>query len=141
MADNKELGSIMRYGVVSAYDAKRHMARVQFPDKDNLVSAWLPVVVPNSLKNHDELHLDINEHVVCMITGNGIEAGAVLGAIYDDTNNPPEGSQDIRKVTFSDGTEILYNRATHELNINCVGDINIHAGGNINITGARIDLN
>ncbi len=131
----------MRYGVVSDYDAKRHMARIKFPDKDNLVSGWLPVVIPNSLKNHDELHLDINEHVVCIMTGNGIEAGAVIGSIYDDTNKPPEGNQNIRKITFSDGTEIFYNRENHELKINCVGDIELHADGHMKISAARIDLN
>lgn len=131
----------MRYGVVSDYDAKRHMARIKFPDKDNLVSGWLPVVIPNSLKNHDELHLDINEHVVCIMTGNGIEAGAVIGSIYDDTNKPPEGNQNIRKITFSDGTEIFYNREKHKLKINCVGDIELHADGHMKISAARIDLN
>lgn len=130
----------MRYGVVSDYDAKRHMARIKFPDKDNLVSGWLPVVIPNSLKNHDELHLDINEHVVCIMTGNGIEAGAVIGSIYDDTNKPPEGNQNIRKITFSDGTEIFYNREKHELKINCVGDIELHADGHMKISAVRIDL-
>ena len=57
---NTENGAIARFGYVSAYDAQRHMARIQFPDKENLVSSWLPVVIPNSKKNHDELHLDFS---------------------------------------------------------------------------------
>ena len=56
---NTEAGAHDRLGYVSAYDAKRHMARIQFPDKDDLVSAWLPVAVSNSKKNRDECHLDI----------------------------------------------------------------------------------
>ena len=141
MSVNSESGSIARFGYVSAYDAKKHMARVIFPDKDNLVSDWLPVVIPNSKENHDELHLDINEHVFCIMLGNGLEAGAVIGAVYDDKNKPPEGDKDTRKITFADGTEILYNRKAHELKINCVGNITIHADGNMNISAARIDLN
>ena len=138
---NLEAGAIGRFGYVSDYDPKGHMARIIFPDKGNLVSSWLPVLVPNSKENHDELHLDVNEHVFCLMLGNGLEAGAVIGAIYDNKNNPPEGVQNIRKITFQDGTEILYDRKNHELKINCVGNITIHADGNMKISAARIDLN
>ena len=146
---NTENGAIARFGYVSAYDAQRHMARIQFPDKENLVLSWLPVVIPNSKKNHDELHLDIKEHVVCLMLGNGLEAGVVIGAVYDDENKPPTGDQDTRKITFNDGTEISYDRKNHKLVISCVGDIEIITPGNINVTSgsnitniaARIDLN
>ena len=146
---NTENGAIARFGYVSAYDPERHMARIKFPDKENLVSSWLPVVIPNSKKNHDELHLDINEHVFCLMLGNGLEAGAVIGAVYDDENKPPTGDQDTRKITFNDGTEISYDRKNHKLVISCVGDIEIITPGNINVTSgsnitniaARIDLN
>ena len=138
---NTEQSAVIRYGYVSDYDAKRHMARVIFPDKENLVSNWLPLLVANSLKNHDELHVDINEHVTCLMSGNGIENGVILGAIYDDTNKPPKGNQDIRIITFEDGTSIAYNRAKHMMNIECKGDISITAKGNIRLSASRIDLN
>ena len=142
MADNyDESCAHGRFGYVSAYDPKRHMARVQFPDKDNLVSSWLPVAVPNSKKNKDETHLDIGEHVFCSMMGNGLEAGVVICSIYDDTNKPPTGDADTRKVTFDDGTEVYYDRKNSKMTINCKGDIEIHADGNIKITAARIDLN
>ena len=139
--NNEEAGAHGRFGYVSAYDPKRHMARIQFPDKGDLVSAWIPVAIPNSQKNRDEFHLDVGEHVYCNMMGNGLEAGVVLCAVYDDKNKPPEGNQDIRKTTFDDGTEILYDRKNHKLEIFCVGDIEIIAKGNIKIMGARIDLN
>ena len=138
---NNEAGSLGRFGYVSDYDPKRHMARIQFPDKGNLVSAWLPVAVTNSKKNKDECHLDIGEHVFCSMMGNGLEAGVVLCSIYDDTNKPPTGDADTRKVTFDDGTEIIYDRKNKNLQINCVGDVEIHADGNMKFTAARIDLN
>ena len=43
--ENNESAEIGRFGYVSAYDPKRHMARIEFPDKGNLVSAWLLFVV------------------------------------------------------------------------------------------------
>ena len=131
---NNESGALGRFGYVSDYDPKRHMARIQFPDKDDLVSAWLPVAVSNSKKNRDECHLDIGEHVFCSMMGNGLEAGVVLCSIYDDTNKPPAGDADTRKVTFEDGTEILYDRKNKFLKVDCEGDIEIHAKGDITIT-------
>lgn len=142
MADkNSEGGAIGRFGYVSAYDPARHMARIQFPDKNNLVSDWLPVAVPNSKQNRDELHLDIGEHVYCSMSGNGLEVGVVLCSIYDDKNKPPVGDADIRVVTFGDGTVISCDRKKKKLDIDCRGEINIHADGNFKVTAARIDLN
>ena len=138
---NKEFGAIGRFGYVSDYDASRLMARVTFPDKNNLVSDWLPVIIPNSLKNKDEFYLDINEHVYCIMQGNGLEAGVIVGSLYDDGNKPVIKDKDIRAVTFSDGTVIKHNRKTGTLDVYCTGDINIIAKGNIKIMGARIDLN
>ena len=139
--ENTETGAHGRFGYVSDYDPKRHMARIHFPDKDNLVSAWIPVAIPNSLKNKDEIHLDIGEHVYCNMMGNGLEAGVVLCSVYDDKNKPVVHEHDIRVVTFEDGTRIQYDRKEHLLKIECVGDIEIHADRNIKLTASRIDLN
>ena len=139
--EQTEPGAIGRFGYVSAYDPARHMARVRFPDKGNVVSGWLPVIVPNTKKNKDEYHLDVDEHVYCVMMGNGLEAGAVLGSIYDDANKPPVGDQDIRVTTFEDGTRISYDRKNKLLTVNAVGDIRVIAGGNIDVDGAMIYLN
>ena len=147
--ESTEAGAHGRFGYVSDYDPKRHMARIQFPDKGDLVSAWLPVAVQNSKKNRDECHLDVGEHVYCNMMGNGLEARVVLCAVYDDKNKPPAGDADTRKTTFDDGTEILYDRKNKLLKIECEGDIEIHAKGNITIKAdgnikeeaARIYLN
>lgn len=46
------------------------------------MSYWLQIIIPNALKNHDELHVDEGEHVVCLMQGTGPESGVILGAIY-----------------------------------------------------------
>ena len=116
------------------------MARVEFPDM-GIISHWLPLIVPNSLKNHDELHLDEGEHVACLMAGTGTESGVILGAFYDDKNKPPVQDKDIRSVSFEDGTTVTYNRKDSIMKIECVGDIEITAAGNIKLTASRIDLN
>ena len=132
--------SNLRFGHVTEYDPARHMARVNFPDL-GITSYWLPVLTHNSLKNHDETHLDAGEHVACMMSGEGQEMGVVLGAFYDDKNKPPVQDADIRAVTFDDGTIITYSRKEHKLTIDCTGDIEIIAAGNIALKAGRIDLN
>ena len=129
--------SVLRFGHVTEYDSSRHMARVNFPDL-GITSYWLPVLVSNSLKNHDETHLDSGEHVACLMSG---EMGVILGAFYDDKNKPVVHEQDIRAVTFDDGSKITYDRKEHKFTIDCTGDIEIIAAGNISLNAGRIDLN
>lgn len=139
--NGNELPCFVRFGTVSDYDAKRHMARIKFPDRDGIISGWLPVCVTNSTGNHDESHLDIDSHVFCLMQGNGTESGVVMGSIYDDANKPPTGNANIRCTEYDDGTRVAYDREKHRMLIDCVGDIVIRAGGNVSIEGARIDLN
>ena len=117
--------AVARFGYIAVYDPKRHLARVKFPDKGDVVSGWLPVIVPNTKKNKDEYHMDIDEHVFCLMMGNGLEVGVVLGSIYDDTNRPPVGDKDIRVTTFADGTKISVDRKNHLVTIQGVGNIDV----------------
>ena len=133
---SNEQPAVLRIGHVTEYDPKTHRARVYFPELD-ILSHWLSLIVPNSLENHDELHLDTNEHVACLMLGNGIEAGFILGAFYDAKNLPVEGNAEVRAVNFKDGTRIIYDRENHKLQVDCEGDIEITAKGNITLTSAK----
>ena len=113
----------LMFGHVTEYDPSRHMARVSFPDL-GIVSYWLPVLVNNSLKNHDYAPLDVGEHVACMMSG---EMGVILGAFYDDKNTPPMKDRDIRSVVFEDGTEITYSRKDRVLTVETDGEVKITA--------------
>ena len=140
MKASNDFSCLALFGYVTEYDPQRHMAKVFFPDK-NIISSWLPVIIPNAIKNHDELHVDENEHVACLMLGNGLETGFIIGAIYDDTNKPPVGNNDIRVLKFEDDTIIQYDRRNHKMLIDVQGEIEISATGNIRVNGARIDLN
>ena len=134
---NTEQGAIMRFGYVSDFDPKRYMARIIFPDKDNLVSDWLPVLVHNSNFNKDENPLAINEHVLCIMSGNGIESGAVLGSIYDNDNAPLCGNSFIRIINFGDGTKLQYDTDSHELLIDCKGEVKIESAEKIVLNASK----
>lgn len=132
-----ESGGVLRFGYVSDVDPARKMARVLFPDKDGLVSGWLQVVVANTLKNKDEVNLDPGEHVACLLAGNGIERGVVLGAVWDGKNTPPVGDQDVRVTTFEDGTTVRVDRKGHVVELkDHFGSYIRFADGNIYIMAA-----
>ena len=107
---SEEGNAKLRFGIISDYDKSRNMARVIFPELDNLVSGWLPVISEHTrrdffkdgkehvcichhsggaiVKHHDELYLETGEHVACIMSGSGTESGVILGCIYDEGNRP-----------------------------------------------------
>lgn len=106
-----------RVGRVTALLPEKGAVRVEFGDRSNLVSYELPVMVKQTLKNKDSYTPDIGEHVLCSFLGNGLEQGFVLGAIYSNADTAVNADPNKRGVTFEDGTEVYYDRASNKLNI------------------------
>lgn len=126
--------NLIRSGVVSSVNPETCAARVVFEDRDNLVSAELPVLQSSCMNNKFYSLPDVGDSVVCLMVPNAQDGtGFIIGSFYNDKNPPPAQSQDISLIKFSDGTEIKYDRLKHELSVNCVG--------NVKINGKRIDLN
>ena len=80
---------------------------------------------PAGAKNKFYSLVDVGDSVLCLMCPSDVEGngGYVIGSRYDDKNPPPAQAQDISMIKFSDGTTLSYNRASHALNINCVGKI------------------
>lgn len=124
----KIIRNMVRIGYVSSVNTQNGSIRATFPDKNNTVSDELPVLTRGSAKNKDYWLPDINEQVVCLLLPNGENSGAgfCLGTYFSDTALPVVSNSNKRRLDFLDGTYIEYDRSTHELNINCVGDIKIN---------------
>jgi phage baseplate assembly protein gpV len=102
-----------RVGLVVERDTARGAVRVQFPERDQLVSWWLPVVVA---KTQDDKLLwlpDEGEQVVCLMD----EAGVVLGAIYSAADAVPVESTEKFHLAFKDGTKAEYDRELHVMRV------------------------
>jgi len=115
-------------GIVVAVDEQSVKVRVQFPDRDDLVSDWLPVLQDFCVGNQHYRLPDVDNQVACLMDDN-YEAGVVLGAIYSDADAPPVTSADIYYRRFKDGTVIQYDRAGHKLTADIKGAIDIKATG------------
>lgn len=129
-----QVRNLIRYGKVSSVEAAKCRARVVYEDRDNLVSAELPILQGFGLKNRSYMLPDVGESVVCLMVPNGQDGqGFVIGSFYHEGSEPPASNQDVSCIRFEDGTSLSYNRATHELLIECVGLIRLK--------GRRIELN
>ena len=105
-----------RVGIVQQQDAAHAKVRVVFPDYDELVSWWLPVIFAKTQNDKAYWIPDIGEQVVCLMDLRD-EAGAVLGAIYSNADMPPVNSADKFHLAFKDGTSVDYDRAAHVLDL------------------------
>jgi phage baseplate assembly protein V len=116
-------------------DVQSARVRVIFPDRNQMTSWWLPVLVAKS-QNDKAYHIpDIGEQVVCFMDEHD-EDGAVLGAIYSTADTTPVQSADKWHITIKDGATFEYDRALHAL------ALNIPNSGTVTITanGATIEI-
>ncbi|MBQ7515315.1 MAG: phage baseplate assembly protein V [Schwartzia sp.] len=129
--DTKELTrglrGIVRAGRVSSVYPERMTARVVFDEKDQNVTYELPVMNRCALRNKDYWLPDVGDPVVCLFAQNdkNLSSGWILGTFFNDGAPPQIADKDKRRLDFSDGTFIEYDRAKHRLEINCVGNIYI----------------
>jgi phage baseplate assembly protein gpV len=105
-----------RVGIVQQQDPAHAKVRVVFPDYDQVVSWWLPVIFAKTQNDKAYWIPDVGEQVVCLMDLRD-EAGAVLGAIYSDADLPPVNSTDKFHLAFKDGASVDYDRAAHILNL------------------------
>ncbi|MGH3265040.1 MAG: phage baseplate assembly protein V, partial [Trebonia sp.] len=113
---SRQVSAPFRVGIVSAQQLSPFPAvRVQFPDRDNVVSGWLPPVVRCSQDDKDFWLPDIGEQVVCLMDEHD-ENGAVLGAIYSEADTAKSwAAAGVRGFQASDGAIVTYNRNNHTL--------------------------
>jgi phage baseplate assembly protein V len=110
--------SVFRTGVVSSLESvPPYRVRVQFPDRDNIVSWWLPVLVPKIQDDKFFWQPDVGEQVAVLMDEND-ENGCVVGSVPSQVDQAPSGlTPSDFYIAFEDGTIIQYNRQTHQLQI------------------------
>lgn len=120
-----EARELVKEGRVSATFPERHTCRVEFEDKDGLISDELPVLTPWAWQNKSYALPDVGEVVVCLFASNADQTGTgwIIGSRFHDNSPPNANRQDISRIDFKDGTFIEYDRSKHELRIECVGEI------------------
>ncbi|WP_022850653.1 phage baseplate assembly protein V [Limisalsivibrio acetivorans] len=122
--------NIARPGRVTNIYPAKGTVRVEFAESYGLLSYELPVLVG---KTQDDKHYhmpDIGEHVLCVFLPSGLEQGFVIGSFYSSVDTPPAATENKHHIRFSDGTWLEYDRASHHLRADVVGDVTIRNDGN-----------
>lgn len=84
----------LRLGKISTINYKDGTARVLYTDRDNAVTAELPLLsIEYRMPAVDDFVL------VCHLP-NGGAAGIILGPIWNDNNRPPEGKEGLYRKDF-----------------------------------------
>lgn len=114
--DTNQLKNMVRVGIVSSVNGSACTAKVTFPDKDNMVSAELPVLQIGSYGTKGYCLPEVNTKVVCLFlpnpSGSGMNAGFIIGAYYTGEKPPAENDANVRSVRFPDGSLIKYDNGT-----------------------------
>ncbi len=106
---------IIRYGKITAVYPERCTARVEFSDREKIVSKELAIGQANTFKNRDEILYDPGEMVLCAFYANGLAEGVILCAVYDAKNPPTVGNKNRRVSILEDEAHFLCDREKHLL--------------------------
>ena len=115
--------------------------RVTYEDRDNVVSAKLPIMCQGSGTNFNYWLPDVGEQVIVNESEDGTGEGFVMGSYYSGTVPPECRDGNTRRTKFSNGDFVEHNRATGDMNIRCGGNLTIKCAGTVTIKAAKIDLN
>lgn len=124
---------ILRIGKISSVNYADGTARVLYTDRDNAVTAELPLLSA-------EYYMPQPDDVVLVAhLPNGAEAGIVLGRFWCDGNRPPESGAGLYRKDLSREGDCFIKCQNGEMTIHCPGGIHIKGDvtvdGNITATG------
>lgn len=138
-----------RRGIVTEIDGKNGLARVEFSDRDQVVSWWLNVNQPAASKSRHYAMPDVGAQVNCLVDDKA-EEGTILGAFYSDADRPPIEDATHQHVALEGGLVLDYDRATGALTISMpagmsVATLKLDVTGPVEITGdvkinGRLDI-
>ncbi|MFR1534265.1 MAG: phage baseplate assembly protein V [Bilophila wadsworthia] len=114
-------GASLRFGKVTGVEGG--YARVQLADGHGMVSMPLATLHRRVLRDQDITMPDQGEPVAVLFSGQGLEAGVVLGAVYSPAVPDPAQDAHIDYRRYEDGTELWYDRVRHRLIAKVEGDI------------------
>lgn len=127
----------IRVGIVSAVDRDAGSARVLFPDLDNLVSDYLPIIKPQktSWVSGEDLP-DVQDHVLVLFTGERTSDGFIVGT-YQLEDVDSVYTEDQFGTIYEDGSRVFYDRSTSSLVVESVGNVSI-SGKNVSVTAENV---
>lgn len=130
-----------RIGKVSSVDDNNMSARVTFPDRQNVVSYSLSIIVPFAGSSQFYYMPNVGDTVVCIFNPNNKSEGYILGTFFNSARLPAE-TGNVVFMQFDNGTTVKYDKNSKALSVSGKGEINIVSdNGNISIKGKSVSIN
>lgn len=124
MKPNAAVNNIVRIGKVVEVDAKTCLCRVSFQDRADMVSDFIPVIMPFTSDNKLYFLPKVEDMVLCVFTA--FNAGFILGQYYSENTRPKDNDENIISLHLEDGSSIKYDKKESKLNIDIKGDIELN---------------
>ncbi len=142
----RKMANIVRIGVVKEVDYEKAKVRVKIGE---FLTDFLPWITSRAGEERSWLPPSINEQVVILSPLGELSLGVVLAGIYQQNYSAPENSEMINSLVFQDGTKLLYDKESKNLEISVVDKLNFKVGkseiemtkSGIKLKAERIDLN
>ena len=96
---------VWRRGIVKQLDPAKARVKVLLPDEDQILTDWLPVLMPFALGAKAYWLPRQGSQVVVLLDEHG-EDGVVMGALYSQADPAPVQSETLVYLEMEDGTKI-----------------------------------
>jgi len=131
----KRLSNIIRIGTIFEINVQIAKARVKIGE---LETDFLPWANSNSGSNNIWNPPEIYEQVVILSPSGDLSQAIILPSLYK--NNASNSDQNIKSITYQDGSKISFNVSSGTLDLDLKGDVIIKVVGNANIEGDNINI-
>ena len=116
---------VLRCGYVSAVDYKKGYVKMTYPDLDDAVSDWLPMMT-----NGTEYKMPkVGQQVVAVHLPNGMDSGFVLGGYWSDDDKPKSTGAGVFRKDMGEGCYVEFKNGTltiHAPKIELTGDVTVN---------------
>jgi phage baseplate assembly protein V len=131
----KRLSNIIRIGTIFEINVQAAKARVKIGE---LETNFLPWANSNSGSNNSWNPPEIDEQVIILSPSGDLSQAVILPSLYK--NNASDSDQNIKSITYQDGSKISFNVSSGTLDLDLKGDITIKVVGNANIESDNINI-
>lgn len=123
---------VIRCGYVSAVDPDKGYVQMTYPDLDDAVSDWLPMMT-----NGNEYRMPkIGQQMVALHLPNGQDSGFVLGGYWSDDDKPESTGEGVFRKDLGEGCYLECKDGTLTIH---ASTIKIEAD-NISIDGSTVNI-
>lgn len=128
-----------RRGIVKQLDPAKARVKVVLPDEDQVLTDWLPVLLPFALGAKAYWLPRLESQVVVLLDEHG-EDGVVMGALYSQADPVPISAAKTLYIEAEDGTKVSIDPVAHLVTVDTPGTIQAKAGQAATVEAPSITL-